>query len=160
MEFHDHYEALHLEVKDDPEEFSLKQINNAYKKAARKYHPDKEWDRIKFEAAQKAIEVLRNYDERKKYDAIYRLRIKEKKRLAADDQLTKRLKADLEQRERAANTQNQTFATLQKLREETEALKYSSKKQHSNRIKVFTLEEHLAREKQILEQARKMRGSD
>ncbi len=68
MEFKDYYEVLG--VKPDASEAEIK---SAYRKLARKYHPDKNKDagaEEKFKAANEANEVLKDAEKRRSYDQL------------------------------------------------------------------------------------------
>lgn len=103
----DYYAVLGLEVVNDPSEITLKEINDAYKRIARKHHPDKtrgsESSSAKFIAATQAVEVLRNEAKREAFDEEFRARKREERRRAEQDERTKQMRLDLERKERKAN---------------------------------------------------------
>ncbi|MEA3508666.1 MAG: DnaJ domain-containing protein, partial [Synergistota bacterium] len=70
MKFHDYYETLGVS-KDATQE----QIQKAYRKLARKYHPDankSDSAQDRFKEVNEAYEVLRDPEKRKKYDTLGR----------------------------------------------------------------------------------------
>jgi len=68
MKFRDYYEILGV-----PRDASQKDIQKAYRKLARKYHPDVNKDadaENRFKEINEAYEVLRDAEKRKKYDTL------------------------------------------------------------------------------------------
>ena len=64
MSKRDYYEVLGL-----AKSASADEIKKAYRKAAVKYHPDKEGgDEVKFKEVSEAYEVLKDSDKRQRYD--------------------------------------------------------------------------------------------
>jgi curved DNA-binding protein CbpA len=155
--FNDFYGAIGLKVEGDPAEVTLDQINKAYKKTSKKYHPDKNpQGRPKFEAAATAVEQLRNETSRAKFDEVFRARQKEQKRLEREDVRTKRMREDLEIRERRHHTQQDEGPSLEALQRDTLYFTQATKTVLPSLVKTFTMEEHLARERVILKMAFQM----
>jgi curved DNA-binding protein CbpA len=162
--FQDHYFSLGISVEQDPSEVSLKDINDAYKRIARKYHPDKlkkkhhgvedQGAARKFLAASQAVETLRDSQKRHKFDEEYRLRKREERRRQQEDERTKRMRIDLEKRERDNREQNKQTSNLEKLkRENAEFMQSTSVGWKKSEVKTATLEEHLTFERDVLARA-------
>lgn len=152
----DHYAALGLVVENDPSEISLKDVNDAFKKMARKHHPDKNKgvSSAKFIAATQAIELLRDPSKREKFDEILRSRKREERRRAADDERTKKMRIDLERREIENELEKKVSSNLERLRRQTENIMQATKVARSRtEIKTYTFEQHLAMERDILGRA-------
>ena len=157
--YRDHYEALGIKIVSDPSEVTEKDVNDAYKRTARKHHPDKNKgvSSAKFISATQAVELLRDPIKREKFDEEYRARKREERRRLAEDERTKRMRIDLERRERENELQTRTTSELDRLRRQNESLSQMTKAARpvSSHVKTFTLDQHLAFEKDVLERALK-----
>jgi len=158
--FVDHYAALGLEIVHDPSELSLRDINDAYKRVAKKYHPDKargaakESALVRFQGALQAVELLRDHAKRQKYDEEYRSWKREERRRAAEDERTKRMRDDLERRELESSLESKNASELDRLRRETASIAQSARSAASQReVRTVTLEQHLAFERDIVARA-------
>ena len=101
-EFVDHYELLGL-----ASTASAGDIQKAYRKLARKYHPDKyKGDKAHaeqlFMKIKASVDVLNDAEKRKEFDARIAARVAREKKHAAMDAERRSLKEELERREREA----------------------------------------------------------
>lgn len=105
--FVDHYAVMGLK-----ETASTEEIGRAYKKLARKLHPDKAKNRgqaaqeaaaAKFHDLQQSYEVLRDEKKREKFDAKIKARVMAKKRHEELDAERRKMKDALERREKEAS---------------------------------------------------------
>ena len=150
-----HYASIGIDVFDRDSsihDISLKEIERAYKKAAKKHHPDKGGDIRKFEAAQSAIETLRDEAKRSKHIEELERYVREQRRLQAQDLHTKRMRTDLERREQANSSRVDNASSSVNWRESRAGGLVQATR--SRNIKTFTYEEHLERESRILAMAR------
>lgn len=151
--FTNHYANLGIQITSH-EQLSgvrLKDIDKAYRRYAKKHHPDKGGDVVKFEAARVAVEILRDTVTRNEYDEQFVKYLREQSRLAAQDAHTKRMRTELEEREKAAASGENSSRTELFTARDMGSLVQASR---SRRIKTFTFEEHLEREARILQKAR------
>lgn len=147
--------AVDLDV--DPTRITLNEINKAFQKTAKRYHPDKNpKGRDKFEAASTAVEVLRDLEKKKKYDDTFRTHQRELKRMETEDLRTKKMRHDLLHRERQSaerKREDNTSVELERLQRETLQFTQAARTVLPSLVKHFSLEEHLARERVILKMA-------
>ncbi|KAF4513824.1 UNVERIFIED_CONTAM: hypothetical protein B566_EDAN014215 [Ephemera danica] len=137
-----------------PDDCTTQDIKRAYRKAALECHPDKNPDDA--EAATKFIQLgailklLLEPHARNAYDALRRARMQARLRLEKQDSVRKKLREDLERREResAAGKLDQRTAE-EKLRAEVERLRKESSRQLEEAIAEMQrqVEEDLARQK-------------
>src|SRR5688500_7934778 len=89
---------------DVPISSTKDQIAKAYKKAALKWHPDKNRDNPKaadiFQQVQKAYELLTDEKARAAYDNLVKARIAKRERDGAMDAKRKKMRDDLEMKEK------------------------------------------------------------
>jgi DnaJ-class molecular chaperone len=160
-DFVDYYHLLGLAVDKDPSAVSLKHINNAYKKLALKWHPDKSPEDpeapARFATLQRCIETLREATSRAAYDERYRGRKREEQRNAELDATARAMKLDLAHREReSANKAGEKQAqlnrerVLQSLRRETEGRVAEPARPAQAAKRVLSYDEHVARERRVL----------
>ncbi|CAG8485087.1 8305_t:CDS:2 [Ambispora leptoticha] len=91
---------------------TLEDIEKAYRKKARKYHPDKNRENPEaatkiFHQVSKAFEFLSDPTKKLEYDNARKARVAAKKRYEALDAKRKVMKEDLEENERAARLKKQ-----------------------------------------------------
>eukprot|EP01118_Nematostelium_gracile_P007522 TRINITY_DN2452_c0_g1_i1.p1 TRINITY_DN2452_c0_g1~~TRINITY_DN2452_c0_g1_i1.p1 ORF type:complete len:185 (+),score=67.41 TRINITY_DN2452_c0_g1_i1:46-600(+) len=173
----DYYKLLELQSDATNDE-----IKKAYKKVSRKVHPDKNKGdpnaATKFQAVRKAYEILSDPKAKEAFDNLIRAKTARKQRDSVMDAKRKRMKDDLEERERASKKKkDDEKEAKKKLKHEIERIKQEGirRRQEEERIKAekaaaqekekakqefvsFTngpavsLEEHLDFEQMILQQ--------
>jgi len=116
------------------EDASVPDIKKAYRKAALQCHPDKNPGNkdaaSKFIQLKAVLELLLNAESRNAYDALRRARLQNKLRLERQDSKRKKLREDLERRERdSAQGKADTRSEEQRLKAEIERLRKESKRQ-------------------------------
>jgi DnaJ homolog subfamily C member 17 len=117
-----------------PEDASLQDIKKAYRKSALQCHPDKNPGNkdaaAKFIQLKAILELLINPESRKAYDALRKARLQAKLRLERQDSKRKKLREDLERREKeSAHNKYDTRTEEERLRAEIERLRKESKRQ-------------------------------
>ncbi|KAJ1693702.1 hypothetical protein LUZ63_010400 [Rhynchospora breviuscula] len=102
----DHYKVLDLPSGEEGSRLSADQIEKAYKTQSRLRHPDKRPDdpnaTADFQLLRASYDVLRDEQSRRAFDATLRARREKEVRDSARDGKRRKLAADLEERERAA----------------------------------------------------------
>ncbi|KAJ3176198.1 DnaJ (Hsp40), sub C, member 17 [Geranomyces variabilis] len=123
----DYYGLLGL-----PFESSVQEINKAYRKLTLKFHPDKVGPDNKiaahmFQLIKLASETLSDPESRAAYDALYKARISQKRKLEAMDAGLRKARTDLEAREmsakRAKDKDTDTFLAAVQRRNEIDRLR-------------------------------------
>jgi len=123
----DYYTILEISPNSDPTT-----IKKAYKDLSRRVHPDKNKNdpnaAKKFQTVRKAFEVLSDPKAKEAFDNLIRARIARKKRDSEMDVKRKRMKDDLEERERNYKRQkDDEEEAKRKLKQEIERLKKENK---------------------------------
>ncbi|KAJ4773948.1 hypothetical protein LUZ62_015544 [Rhynchospora pubera] len=102
----DHYKVLDLPSGEEGSRLTADQIEKAYKTQSRLRHPDKRPDdpnaTADFQLLRASYDVLRDEQSRRAFDATVRARREKEVRDSARDGKRRKLAADLEERERAA----------------------------------------------------------
>ncbi|KAJ3689775.1 hypothetical protein LUZ61_018939 [Rhynchospora tenuis] len=122
----DHYKVLDLPSGEEGSRLTADQIEKAYKTQSRLRHPDKRPDdpnaTADFQLLRASYDVLRDEQSRRAFDATLRARREKEVRDSARDGKRRKMAADLEERERAAERGEDLGADeLEKRREKSVA---------------------------------------
>lgn len=117
-----------------PEDATVQDIKKAYRKTALQCHPDKNPGNkdaaAKFIQLKAVLELLINPESRKVYDSLRKARLQTKLRLEKQDSKRKKLREDLERREKeSAQNRYDTRSDEERLKAEIERLRKEGKRQ-------------------------------
>lgn len=117
-----------------PDDSSVQDIKKAYRKTALQCHPDKNPGNkdaaAKFIQLKAILELLINPESRKAYDSLRKAKLQTKLRLERQDSTRKKLREDLERREKeSAQNKYDSRTEEERLRAEIERLRKEGKRQ-------------------------------
>ncbi|KAJ0010959.1 hypothetical protein Pint_33547 [Pistacia integerrima] len=113
----DHYKVLGLPSGEEGAKLSEKEISKAYKFKALELHPDKRPDdpdaHANFQKLKSSYEILKDEKARKLYDDLLKIKREKEQRLVQQDGRKRKMRSDLEERERAAFAPDPTVKARQ-----------------------------------------------
>ncbi|XP_044489390.1 dnaJ homolog subfamily C member 17-like [Mangifera indica] len=113
----DHYKVLGLPSGEEGAKLSEKEISKAYKLKALELHPDKRPDdpdaHANFQMLKSSYEILKDEKARKLFDDLLKIKLEKEKRLVQQDGRKRKMRSDLEERERAAFAPDPTVKARQ-----------------------------------------------
>ncbi|XP_044489389.1 dnaJ homolog subfamily C member 17-like isoform X2 [Mangifera indica] len=113
----DHYKVLGLPSGEEGAKLSEKEISKAYKLKALELHPDKRPDdpdaHANFQKLKSSYEILKDEKARKLFDDLLKIKREKEKRLVQQDGRKRKMRSDLEERERAAFAPDPTVKARQ-----------------------------------------------
>lgn len=115
----DHYKVLGLPSGEEGAKLSEKEISKAYKLKALELHPDKRPDdpdaHANFQKLKSSYEILKDEKARKLFDDLLKIKREKEKRLVQQDGRKRKMRSDLEERERAGFTLDPTLKAWQEV---------------------------------------------
>lgn len=113
----DHYKVLGLPSGEEGAKLSEKDISKAYKLKALELHPDKRPDdpdaHDNFQKLKSSYEILKDEKARKLFDDLLKIKREKEQRLVQQDGRKRKMRSDLEERERAAFAPDPTVKARQ-----------------------------------------------